>query len=283
MTLLDEYGLNAAALDAVRAEDARRIYVLGDVDTGKSTLAAGLAERLSGDARTAEVDLDAGQARIALPTTFGWRMAGAEEHAGMYFTGDTSPAGGFDRSVAGAAVVVGEASRHADKVVIDTCGLAKGAAGRRLHHATIDAVRADVVIGIQRGDELESLLRPFDHGRRPRPVRARVPDAVRPRSPSVRRSYRARRFRAYFEGAEEMRLPFAEVGLMRFRRPPVGRIASLRDRCGRDVALAIVRAYDSPRGTITVLTPRPDPAEVGCVVFGSLRIARDGRQLERDA
>ncbi|MFO7899990.1 MAG: Clp1/GlmU family protein [Planctomycetota bacterium] len=283
MSLADDYALDRDAMQLIRAGTAQRMYVIGGVDTGKTTLAAGLADLLSADAGTAEVDLDAGQARIGLPTTFAWRMAGDRAPAGMYFAGNTSPAGQFDISVAGSAVMVGDASAAADKVVIDTCGLAKGDAGRRLHHTTIDAVRADLVIGIQRGGELEGLLGPLEHGRRPRVIRARVPDAVKPRSRATRRSYRARKFRAYFEEAQELRLPLSKTGILRPRRDPRGRIASLRGRDGRDAALAIVRAYDSPRGTITVLTPAAERAEVASVVLGSLRIARDGRQLAREA
>ncbi len=52
--------------------------------------------------------------------------------------------------------------------------------------------------------------------------------------------------------------------------------------CQRDVALAIVRKVDFPKGTITLLSPVPSRTMISAIVLGSMRIAQNGRQLARN-
>jgi polynucleotide 5'-kinase involved in rRNA processing len=282
----NEWGLGPAERRRLRDRDCRVVYVIGDSDTGKSTLVDALVAALAGRRRVAAVDLDGGQATLGLPCTFGWRRCTDHRYPGpadgLYFTGTTSPTGHLPIIIAGSACMVDAARRAARMVVVDTCGLAAGTAGAALHHATIDAVRPDAVIGICRRDELEPTLGPLERAGSPTVIRAAPPGAVRSRSRSVRRSYRARRFRDYFVDATEFELDLRRVGILRARTDPVGRIASLRDRTGRDVALAIVRRHSEAAGTLTVLTPHAGPRGISSVVLGALRIARDGRQLARN-
>ena len=282
---LSDYELRPRELAALERRWVRVVYIVGDVDTGKSTLAATLAEHLSRRARTALVDLDAGQASVGLPTTFAWRLCaqkGSGKPGGMFFTGTTSPTGHFDLAVAGAAAMVSDARRAAGQVVVDTCGLARGTAGMRLHHTTIDAVRADAVVAIEREGELSGLLDPLERAGRPLVVRTSVPKATQKRSRATRRSYRCAKFRDYFAAACELTFSLDQVGVLRPRPDPVGRIASLRDSSGRDIALGIVRAVSASSATITVVTPYRGRKKVRAVVLGSMRIARNGRQLARN-
>jgi len=282
MRELAAYGLGEREIAALTRRTTRTVYIIGDSDTGKTTLAAAVARRLARTRRTALVDLDAGQATLGLPTTFGWKLCGARRAGeGMYFVGTTSPTGYFDLWVEGAAELVGRARRRARTVVIDTCGLARGPEGRRLHERIADAVRPDVVVAIEREGELAELLDGLGRAGR-RVIRASVPAGVRRRSRARRRSYRCARFRAYFQGGRELCLSLDDVAVVRPRPDPVGRIASLRDEAGVDAALGIVRKVDSARGTITLWTPLRRRTAVRAVVLGSMRIARDGRQLARN-
>lgn len=287
MANLGNYGLGRRERAALARRGARVSYVIGDSDTGKTTLAACVAKLLAAKHPTALVDLDAGQASVGLPTTFAWKMCGPRgpgrgKPDGMFFAGTTSPVGYFPVAVAGAAALVAEARGRADRIVIDTCGLARGPMGMELHHTTVEALRPDVVVAIERAGELSELLAPFIRSGWPQVIRASVPDRVTTRSSARRRAYRCARFRDYFERAREIVLELDEVGILRPRRDPAGRIASLRDAGGRDLALAIVQKVDRRRGTISVLSPVPKRATIRAVVLGSMRIARDGRQLARN-
>jgi polynucleotide 5'-kinase involved in rRNA processing len=284
MASVGDYGLGERELGRLERSSVRLIYVMGDTGTGKTTLAASLADRLAACGPTARLDLDGGQASVGPPTTFAWRLCGKRRRKpdGMYFTGTTSPTGHFDICVAGAARLAAEARARAETVVVDTCGLVRGDAGRRLHHAVLDAVGADAIVAIEREGELAGVLGPLGGLGRGLIVRASVPGQARRRSWAARRSYRRRRFRDYFAQGREVELDLGRVGVFRPRRDPEGRIASLRDPAGRDVALGIVQAVRSRSGTMTVWSPVPRRTRVRAVVLGSMRIARDGRQLARD-
>ena len=123
---------------------------------------------------------------------------------GLYFVGTTSPTGAYELVVAGAAALVAEARGAAEKVVIDTCGRACGAAGRELHHVTIDAIRPDATVAIQRGDELSELIGPFEAADRPLVLHATPPEKAQARSRATRRSYRRAKFCDYFRAAREL-------------------------------------------------------------------------------
>jgi polynucleotide 5'-kinase involved in rRNA processing len=282
---LSEFGLDTAAVRRLDRARARLIYLIGDSDTGKTTLAEAIADRLAPQFTTALVDLDAGQATVGLPTTFAWRLLGRRRRAwpdGVYFTGTTSPSGHFDIAVAGAEAMVAEARMHARKMVVDTCGLARGAAGAALHHAMTDALRPDAIVVIQRESELAGLAEALGSSGRWDVIHAAAPEAIRPRSRAARRSYRRGRFRDYFARARERVLLLDTVEVLRPRPDPLGRIASLRGPEGRDRALAIVRSVGRAGDAMTVLTPLAARAPVSAVVLGSMRIARDGRQLARN-
>lgn len=281
MKILQEFGIGHDEAALLSCPNVRVIYVVGDVDTGKTTLAARIASWCAHSRRTALVDLDAGQATVGLPTTFAWRMVQSRSKlAGMYFTGSTSPVGYLDIWVAGAVLMVSEAGAQAEQVVVDTCGLARGALGCQLHHPIIDAIRANVVVALERWGELRELLCPLGRAHSPAVLRVRPPSAVLKRSRAQRRSYRRARFREYFAEAGAMVLHLDEIELLRWKPDPVGRIASLRGSDGRDVALAIVQAHNVRSRTLTVWTSLQRRSRVRAVVLGSMRIARDGRQLE---
>jgi len=283
MPALAEFGLGRRELALLTRRRTRIIYIVGDVDTGKTTLAACLARELARTGPTASVDLDAGQASIGLPTTFAWKRAGKRgKPDGMFFTGTTSPVGHFELAVAGAAAMVGEARVAADRVVVDTCGLARGELGAQLHQATADAIRPDVVVTVERADELVDLVAPFERCGRPWVIRASAAAAVDKRSWAARRSFRRAKLGAYFARGRELELDLDRIGVLRTKSNPAGRIASLRDGSGRDVALAIVMKHSPFRRTMAIWTPLSLRIRVRAVVLGAMRIARDGRQLARN-
>lgn len=280
---LADYGIVRRERAILDRKGVSLIYIIGNTDTGKTTLANLIASHLSVRHKTALVDLDAGQAAIGLPATFGWAMMTARGRVGkvrgMYFTGITSPVGYFEESVAGATALVAEARRRAQKIVVDTCGVAEGAYGRELHYPTVEKIRPDVVIAIENAHELDSVIESFEEGGWPIVIRVDAPERVKRRSPTRRRSYRAERFRKYFENAGELKLSLDSVGIVNERADAVDRIASLRNSKGRDIALAIIVEFNRGKGKAVVFTPLADTSKVQFIVMGSMKVARDGTQL----
>ena len=131
--------LPAATLATAAA--ARVIVVIGDNDTGKTTLVTRVASELARRGSTVGVvDADLGQSDIGPPTTLGLgrvrapleRLAQAEIVA-LHFIGVTSPARCVHETAEATARLAVHARRNGcDRLVVDTCGLIAGDVGRAL-------------------------------------------------------------------------------------------------------------------------------------------------------
>ena len=189
----------------------RRVLVLGASDRGKSTFCSWLCSVV--ERRIALVDADIGQKEVGPPAsiTLAYPQSGLpaadSETAALHFIGGVNPMGHFLTLVTGTRDLTDRA--EADVVVINTTGLVRGP-GRALKDQLIAAVRPDLLVALQRGDELESLLR----GNRHLPVlRLPVSPKARSKSESVRRRAREARFRAYFADEESVTLDLKETVL----------------------------------------------------------------------
>jgi polynucleotide 5'-kinase involved in rRNA processing len=153
-----------------RVSATGRVAVLiGGMDSGKSTLGrkiAGVAVRAG---RTvAYIDADLGQKTVGPPTSVTLRVlreaADADPEAmtrpdGLYFVGSTSPQGQLLPLVVGTGRLLTRAwDEGADLVVVDTSGLVSGVYGQLLKYHKIELLEPDVVIGLQRGEELDPIL-----------------------------------------------------------------------------------------------------------------------------
>lgn len=196
------------------------MLVIGESDAGKTSFTTALANRLLAMGFTVSVvDADLGQSDIGPPTTVGLgrlvkpieRLDQAEV-VGLYFIGATSPQGHLLPTAAGTKRMVEKALRLGmDKVVVATSGLIQGEVGRALKQHKIDLIDPDLVICLQRGDECEHILRPYDLGTRPEILRLTSSAAVRKRSQEERRAYRERAFQSYFRSAKSLSLDLSRI------------------------------------------------------------------------
>jgi polynucleotide 5'-hydroxyl-kinase GRC3/NOL9 len=151
------------------ASSANTVVLIGGLDSGKSTLARSLlATAIAAGRRTAYLDADVGQKCVGPPGTIGLRMLAGTEDLGpdrlpsadaLAFVGSTSPQGHLLPVVTGAATLLARArSGGAELVVIDTSGFVAGIYGQLLKYHKVEMTRPDVVVGLQRGEELGPLL-----------------------------------------------------------------------------------------------------------------------------
>lgn len=142
--------------------------VLGAPDTGKSTLSRYLVYRAYRQGqRVALVDLDLGQSHLGPPATIGLglfppRRPGDEAlfPEGIYFIGQTSPVGAILEVVVGCRVLADLAGgQGATQVVVNTSGFVQGLAALRLKRAQAQLLHPNLILGLQRQQELEPLLR----------------------------------------------------------------------------------------------------------------------------
>ena len=270
-------------MKAILSSQARSIMIVGGADTGKTSLIEALADLLSSDNRTGILDLDMGQSHIGPPTTLGWGVVskgfkGWEriKTAGLYFTGATSPPGNLLPSLAGARLLLDRALQRCDKVVIDTTGLISEPLGRVYKQYKIDLLSPDIVIGIERTDELGHILDAYRYQRRPKVFRVPVSQLAIQKTIIRRTDWRAQKYREYFEDVKELRIDSSSVGL-RFTRDIEeygleGRLVSFRDNVQRDLALGYITDTGLVKGRISVRTPLKKGVAYTTVIIGRAKV-----------
>jgi len=182
------------------------IMLIGAPDTGKSSFARRLLSAAVAAGRTAAyVDADVDQSATGPPTCAGLHFV---RHArdledihradAVQFVGSINPEGVVLQQVVATTALVERARDDADLVVVDTTGVISGVVGQTLKYHKMELCRPNVVVGLQRGAELDpivGMLRRFFSA----DVEVAPTDpAIRVPSPEDRRAARTRAFAAAF-------------------------------------------------------------------------------------
>lgn len=250
----------SAAAETILARGRRRILVIGAADRGKSSFCRYLTRRLAAETgRVAFVDADIGQKDVGPPATISLAYLDDQtplEAAGptaLYFVGDINPMRHFLPMVVGTRRLADAADT--EHVVIDTTGLVHGS-GRALKHAQIESLRPDVIVIIEKGRELEGLVREHRHLQL---IRLRPSRWVRSKTGSARRAARQKAFRAYFENARLMERPVCSLLLQRTPLFSGRRVEDPRFR----------HAEKTPGGVLAVAYPGKAPEEKHLRLLGA--------------
>ncbi len=128
----------------------RRIVLFGETDSGKSSLATYLANRLKGGKWV--VDLDIGQADIAHPCAmgFGYTDGGITSISQVkmidgFFVGVVSPTGKEARCLQGVSRIF-ERLKGEGYVIVDTTGWVKGRKARNYKLAKLEIIEPDLIV-----------------------------------------------------------------------------------------------------------------------------------------
>ena len=157
------------ALAERAAAECGTVMVFGGIDSGKTTLSLMMARAaLAAGRSVAYLDADPGQKSVGPPTTVGLRLVRSKAHLepdalaradGLAFVGATTPQGNLLPLVTGAASLLRRAREEGtDFAVIDTSGLVSGVYGQLLKYHKVEMLRPDLVVGLQRGEELDPIL-----------------------------------------------------------------------------------------------------------------------------
>ena len=151
------------------ARDAHTVLFIGGLESGKSTLARATGAFALRLGRTvAYLDADVAQKTVGPPATVGMkhirdaddltfdRMADADA---LGFVGSTSPQDHL-LPLVGAVARLSTRARDegADLVLVDTSGEVSGIWGQLVKYYEVDMLEPDLVVGLQRGEELEPVL-----------------------------------------------------------------------------------------------------------------------------
>jgi polynucleotide 5'-hydroxyl-kinase GRC3/NOL9 len=186
-----------------------RTMVIGQMDTGKSTLVKNVADRMG----ALVLDTDIGQNDIGPPATvtIGERAGGRYRRIDGYFCGSVSPSRHFLQMIAGLSRLLARAGKR--PVLINTTGLATGDIGRALKTEKINAARPDLIIGLEFEDELKYLDAFSRAGIEV--LRFKPHPEVRDRSRAVRDRTREAMFQAHFSGASASAHRLEEIAIER--------------------------------------------------------------------
>jgi polynucleotide 5'-hydroxyl-kinase GRC3/NOL9 len=195
--------------EAVRTKHT--VLLVGGLDTGKSTLSrALLSAAVEAGRPTAFLDADVGQKSVGPPATISLKMvrSAADLEPGAFpdqdalaFVGSTSPEGHLLPVLAGVATLHRRAlSAGADFVVVDTSGLVSGIYGQILKYHKVELLLPDLVVGLQRGEELLPLLGVIQRFFDTQVVPLGVHPGVVPTTVDQRAENRERAMARYFAG-----------------------------------------------------------------------------------
>jgi len=184
------------------------IMLVGAPDTGKTTFARRLiATGLAAGKTMAFVDADTDQSTVGPPACAGLRIVESQRDLEtldipdvLQFVGSVVADEVVLPQVVATATLVEQARARADLVVVDTSGTISGVIGQTLKYHTAELCRPEVVVGLQRGAELEPLVGMLRRFFTAEVETAAVDPDVRPGSPEDRRAHRAKAFGAAFAG-----------------------------------------------------------------------------------
>lgn len=266
---------------------ARLTLILGDSDTGKTSLAACLAGALAAGGVTVGVlDADIGQSEVGPPTTVGLGAVrgpiarlGDADVVTLSFVGATSPALDVRATLAAVRGLAAIARERFERVLVDTSGLVAGTLGRALKRAKIRQLGPDLVLCLQRDRECEHVLDGFDAGGA-RIIRLAATLGVRRRTQAERRLHRTRALDRYFSDGYELRVPLARLASRKGARASEvdpadleGYLVGLEDADGRTLGVGWIGAVAGAEARVTIPLPVPGD-QVASVRLGRAKYER---------
>ncbi len=205
-----------------KSEKPAIVFVVGDVDTGKTTLVTYLGNILCRKGfKVAILDEDVGQSDVGPPCTIGLGILTEPvaflsdlEFIDGFFVGSTSPSGIIQRSVAGTKLMVEKAIElGSDVILIDTCGWVFGREARELKTVLFYLLKPTHVVLVEKHEgELDHLIVPLKNLKL-NVMKVKSSVRIRERNREERRFLREIMFRKYLENLREVKVPLDRVGV----------------------------------------------------------------------
>jgi polynucleotide 5'-hydroxyl-kinase GRC3/NOL9 len=207
------------------------IAVLGDVDSGKSSLSTYLANVCYSSSMTVtSVDADIGQADIGPPTT----VSGASLVDVVYslqdltpkvsfFVGDTSPSLVTEKVSRGANMVRSHLP-STDVTIVNTDGWIEGVDGLTYKLKLLKELEPNIILGLGTGPKLDPIL---DKQNRTA-LKLGQSEYARPRSREERKRAREMGYKRFLQGSKRLELRLDELSVRSFNRSEPLDISTVR-------------------------------------------------------
>jgi len=267
-----------------------RVFVLGGVDSGKTTFAKRLClSALEAGHSVALVDSDIAQSTVGAPGTVGLKMVSApsdlEEGVApdvMSFVGTISPRDNvLGLSTGTAKLVLRAIQMGARLTVVDTSGLIDGVAGQLLNLTEAELARPHHVVGLAHGGELDPICSVLERFLSIDVMRLPAHPDVGERSVEERVTYREKRL-ASFLGPEIFRWRVKSTVFMPMLPPMFdladleGLLVGIDNGQGDCLGLGILEYRED---ALRLLTPVSEG--VVALRLGSVKVTPEGKITER--
>ncbi len=256
--------------------------ILGDVDTGKTTLATAIAGRLAAGGPVGVIDADVGQSHIGPPAAIGWAVVEKSEvdfsrltPRGISFVGDVTPVGHLLQFTEALTQCVGRLRGIVGHIIIDTPGFIAGPAATALWWTVQRILQPKLIVAVQRDNELSDILaglRNLDSQielLKPHP-------GIPAKSSQARRSHRQSQFRKYFQDSRLHTLTLSKTTIQTTRTASsdslLHRLIALRNGEGIDEALGIIEDWQPDADRVAVRAPLADIAQIRCLAVGDVTV-----------
>ena len=271
-----------ALRERVRALDGV-VMVIGDAETGKTTLARMLLRDAVEHGRTvAYVDGDVAAATVGPVGCVGLKIVSSVDDCDtlvvpdeLRFVGAVEPNGVVLPHVVAVAALIDIAKEKADLVICDTTGVVTGVVGQTLKYHLVELAQPALVIAIRRGAELDPVIAMLRRFLSTRVAEVEPPSDVVPVSPTDRQDMRAEALHANL-GDDPPRwrvqttvfAPTLPDGFDVSRLD--GMLVGVQDELGRCLGLGVLEHVDE---TVKVATRYGD--EMRGLRLGSIRVDLD--------
>jgi polynucleotide 5'-kinase involved in rRNA processing len=151
---------------ARRAASPGVTMLIGGLDTGKTTVAMdAVRHALAAGHSPVLVDADIGISTVGPPACVGLKvfesesdLENAAEPDALHFVGAITSSRLVLQQVVATAVMVERARHLGDVIIVDTTAIASGVSGETLKYHKAELCRPDLVIALQRGEEMEPVV-----------------------------------------------------------------------------------------------------------------------------
>lgn len=266
------------------------VFLLGGMDTGKTTFGIELARRAAiAGMSAAIVDADIVQSTVGPPTTVGLKMIDAQVEPtreslrvadSLAFVGSLVPKGHLLPLVTGTAKLVARVKEAGCRlVIVDTTSLVSGIYGQTLKHFKMDLLSPQFVVAFERGGELEPVVGIAQRFTPAEVIELDVSPSVVPRTVDERMTFREEQFAAYFAtGSSRWRVkptvfmptlpPEFDLALLD------GLVVGMEDGKGACVGIGVLE-FESETEILRMVSPVTEG--VKGLRLGSIRIDTSGR------
>ncbi len=206
-----------AAEEALSLERPTVIMIMGDADSGKTSLCAFLANKARGKKlRVAIIDADLGQSDLGPPTTVGIAYVKkpisdlfSVEANHVFFVGFTSPGGVEERVAQGILDFKHRAFREKSEfVIINTDGWVEGEQAVRYKAMLSERLLPNMIVTIRLGEELGQLLTSLQGSS---VLSVEPSSAVKKRDRDKRKAVRELSYRKYLKNSKVEAFPLSWV------------------------------------------------------------------------